>query len=477
MRSLALSGGPGRALAVRACVPVGRTAWPHTAWTSEEREHGAGRGDRVPGMRARHPEGRCVWLICLISDSGLKILPLVTVTCWRQSTRPDFYDVNPSATQPAPTPGPRLDAPVAAGLRTTRLVALALGCALLALVPALWLLSAQQRDLAIHEERLRGHERLVAAMPLVAALPWHRDLSTRLLLGETAVEGALRRGANEVRSALRRVDAMFEQRGDSFALGDDWREVGQRWAHLESRYARLAAAENVEAHNRLLQHVEAFLAQLAQRSQLPQEPAAATHLLILCETDELPALSRHVGMLRAHGLLAGREPSPDRRQRVARTLHDARAALDRLAARLSAAYAVDAATRALLDQRSARALALVQGVLQEADALLGAGHPPEPDAGAWFSTITQAVESLQGVNDALSERVATLLAGEVETLRVRRRATQALAVLFGSCALLAALVLGRALLARGRGRVAGPLVPPSLGMPEDSAPEPKRTSA
>jgi len=50
----------------------------------------------------------------------------------------------------------------------------------------------------------------------------------------------------------------------------------------------------------------------------------------------------------------------------------------------------------------------------------------------------------------VSERVTTLLAGAVEALRVRRSATQALAVLLGSCALLAALVLGRGLLARQR---------------------------
>jgi hypothetical protein len=187
-----------------------------------------------------------------------------------------------------------------------------------------------------------------------------------------------------------------------------------------------------------------------QRSQLLQESVAGTHFLILCETGDIPALASHTAMLRAHALLAGRGSSPDRRERFARSLGEAHAALDRLDSHLSAAYATDAVSRALLEPRSERALDLVRDVLRQADALLVSGHPPEPDVSAWFSMITQAAESLQGVNDALTERVATLLAGEAAALRVRRSATQALAVLLGSCVLLASLVLGRALLRRRR---------------------------
>ena len=331
-----------------------------------------------------------------------------------------------------------------------RVVAIGLGCALFALVPALWLLDAQQRDFATLEQRQRGHAYLAAAAPLASALPWHRDLSTRLLLGEGSVEGALRRAANEMRSAMRRTSAMTLQHGDALALEDDWQDLVARWAHLESRYSRLSAAENVAAHNRLLQHVGQFLALIAQRSQLLQEPSTATRFLLLCESADMPALARHTAMLRAHALLAGLESTPDRRERIAGTLSQANAAFDRLASNLAAAYAADATSRALLEQRSARALDLVREVLQQADALLAPGRAPMPDASAWFSMTTQAVESLQGVHDALSERVERLLAGEAEALRVRRSATQALAVLLGSCALLAALVLGRGLLARQR---------------------------
>jgi hypothetical protein len=360
----------------------------------------------------------------------------------------------PPAASPVSTSDPLPVRSSAAGRPILRLVALALGCALLALLPAVWLLGAQQRALALHEQRLQGHAQLVAAAPLAGALPWHRDLSTRLLLGEAEVEGALRRAAAEVRSALRRVDAMLAQNGDPFSLAAEWRELDARWAHLESRYGRLSPPENVDAHNRLLQHVETLLAQLVQRAQITRAAAGGAHLLILGEIGDLPALSRHLAMLRAHALLAGSEPGVDRRERFAQSVHDARAALEQLEAHLAAAYAVDAPGRAVLEQRSARALALARGVLDEADTLLTTRRVPGRRAGPWFSTTTQAVESLQGVSDALSERVATLLAGEVETLRVRRGATEALAVLIGCCAMLAALVLGRALLGRGRGRTA-----------------------
>lgn len=328
-------------------------------------------------------------------------------------------------------------------------VVIGLLAGLVALVPTVLLLAVQQRDSDRLENRLRGQQYLAAVAPLTSALPWHRDLSTRLLLRDPSVEGAARRAASEVRSALRQGSAMTARHGEALALSSRWQDLAARWAWLESRYPRLSAPDNVEAHNRLLEQAGEFIALIAQRSELLVEPAAGARFLILCNSVDIPALAHQTAMLRAHALLAGPRASADRRARTARTIAEARTALDRVAADLEAAFAANEASRALLEPRTAHALELVRQVLAQASV---AGAPDEPDGSAWFSATTQAVESLQGVHDAVAERVATLLAGQAERLRARRRATQALAVLVGSCTLLGVLVLGRRWLRSPRGK-------------------------
>jgi hypothetical protein len=325
-------------------------------------------------------------------------------------------------------------------------------------VLALLLLGAQQRDIEALDKRLRGLEYAAAVSRLLSAVPWHRDLSSRALLGDASVEGTLRRAQTEVRSALRELDAAAAQEGFALALIDRWGELRSQWTLIESQQPTLTPAANVEAHNRLLGEASVFLALVGQRSELLLEPRRGAHALSVCSTLAMPALARHTAMLRAYGLLTAKEVSPARREQIVRTLADARTALDQVVFSLEEAYAADDATRAALEQRTTRALEQVRRVLDQAETAFAPGRRLDLDANAWFSATTQAVEALEGARDAAAARVASLLSQRARGLRERRLVIQALAVLVTAGTLLGVLVLGRSLL-RGRAPRAAPLPP------------------
>ena len=326
------------------------------------------------------------------------------------------------------------------------LAAMGLLSTLPGMVLALLLLGAQQRDIETLDQRARGHEYAAAVSRLLSAVPWHRDLSTRALLGDASVEGTLRRAQAEVRAALRELDAQAAQQGVALSVMDRWGQLRAQWEGIESRHPDATPAANAQAHDRLLADASTFLALVALRSELLLEPAAGAHALSVCTTLAIPALARHSGMLRAHGLMAGNQVSRDQRERVVRTLAEARIALDQVAFSLEEAYVADPVARAALEERSARALEQVRRVLEQADTAFSPGRPPELDPNAWFSATTQAVEALEGVREAAAFRVSTLLSDRAHALRERRLATQALAVLVTACTLLGVLVLGRSLL-------------------------------
>jgi hypothetical protein len=326
---------------------------------------------------------------------------------------------------------------------------------------ALLLLGAQQRDIDTLDKRQRGQEYAAAVSRLLSAVPWHRDLSSRALLGDASVEGTLRRAQAEVRSALRELDSTAAQQGVALALVDRWSELRAQWELIESQHSALTPAANLDAHNRLLADASTFLALVGQRSELLLEPAGGVHALSVCSTLVIPTLARHTGMLRAYGLLSTNEVSPAQRELVVRTLADASTALDRLEFSLEEAYAADRATRAALEERTTRALEQVRRVLEAAEVAFAPGRPRDLDPNAWFSATTQAVEALEGVRDAAAARVSTLLSERAQGLRERRLATQALAVLVTACTLLGVLVLGRSLL-RGRSRQARDATLPPL---------------
>jgi hypothetical protein len=340
------------------------------------------------------------------------------------------------------------------------LVAMGLLSAFPGVVLALLLLGTQQRDIEALDKRLHGQAYAAAVLRLLSAVPWHRDLSSRALLGDTSVEGTLRRAQTEVSSALRELDAAAAQEGFAFALIDRWGELRTQWTLIESQQTSrspeggLTPAANVEAHNRLLGEAGVFLALVGQRSELLLEPGAGVHALSVCSTLAMPALARHTGMLRAYGLLTVKEVSPARREEIVRTLADARTALDQVVFSLEEAYAVDDATRAALEERTTRALEQVRRVLDQAETAFAPGRRLELDANAWFSATTQAVEALEGAREAAAARVSSLLSQRARGLRERRLVTQALALLVTAGTLLGVLVLGRSLVRGGAARAA-----------------------
>jgi twitching motility protein PilJ len=304
----------------------------------------------------------------------------------------------------------------------------------------------QTEDLDFAARQLRGHELAEAVGRLVTAVPWHRDLATRLLAGDNTAEATLRRSVTELRAAIQQVDLMTGRHGEEFGLSGQWVQLRAQWTLLESEYNTLSPSRSVEAHTRVMQGISNFLALAGERSGLLLDSKPQTYFLISADTLGLPALNTQLAMLRTQAYLGGREVNSAQRELVLHAVADARAALEQVGASLDSAYAADAESRSTLQDKTTKALDAARRILDQADAAYLAGQPAGMEPNAWFTATTQVIEGLEGVHQDLSRRTGVLLGERVEALERGLVLTQGVSTVFVLFALLGMLMMGRRLL-------------------------------
>jgi len=304
----------------------------------------------------------------------------------------------------------------------------------------------QNRDIEMVQGHQHGHEYANAVIGLANALPLHRDLTTRLLLGDASVQAELGRAAADVRVGVREVDGMTDHYGAELGLTALWTQLRSQWTLLESEYNTLSVLQNYEAHDRLMAGVVNFLALVGERSRLLLDPQPHTYFLIAPDTLGLPSATVQLSGLRLQAYFAGRQVSSTQREIVTRTIAQTRSALQSVATQLDSAYANDTATRDLLQERATQALDRARRLLEKADTSFEPGQAPSIEPSEWFQATSDTIEQLAALHTAISRHTAALLGERITSLQRGRLFSQGISAVFVLFALLGMLVLGRNML-------------------------------
>ena len=153
------------------------------------------------------------------------------------------------------------------------LLALFSGGVMLALLGMLF--QGLRHDVLLADQELEGVQMLRPVNRLTQLIQQHRGLSAGLLGGNEGMREKRQVKAQEVEAALQAGDAALAV---DMRSGPAWQAVRDGWSALAANGLSLTPAENVKAHNQLIDRILLLMADLADYSQLSIDPEMHTFI-------------------------------------------------------------------------------------------------------------------------------------------------------------------------------------------------------
>jgi methyl-accepting chemotaxis protein len=267
---------------------------------------------------------------------------------------------------------------------------------LLATPPSLLLLRDGWTRLQSARAEMQGVAPASALLSLIQATQQHRGLSAGMLAGDDASATARVAKAQAVDAAL----AKAEQASAHYTLATHVQRrarVREAWAALQPAVAAkaLSGPESFLRHTQLVAAQQAWLADLAQATQLILDPEAHTYNLVAASLQVLPQLTETLGQMRARGAAAATrgEVSPEERAAMVMTL----TRLESLQVELGQSLEIVAQASPGVSQRLDPALKQVRQATQDTAALvrdkLLSGPKVQVDRATYWANITATIDA------------------------------------------------------------------------------------
>ncbi len=176
---------------------------------------------------------------------------------------------------------------------------------LVSVLPGLILLTnaaiGSYADIQRDEAELAGAEYIKTLTPFANAVASHRGATTTQLNGDNSLESVVRESAAEADNVLAKLAAQ-----EKLMHADQWKDkvnaITSNWQQLKTDWRSKSAAENFEAHTRLIALINEYRHHVAGDTGLLLDPQADAYYLIVTMVDQLPRLRERLAQTR--GLLA-----------------------------------------------------------------------------------------------------------------------------------------------------------------------------
>jgi methyl-accepting chemotaxis protein len=296
---------------------------------------------------------------------------------------------------------------------------------LLATPPSVLLLRDEWARLQSARAEMQGVAPVGALLALIQATQQHRGLSAGMLAGDVASATARQAKAQAVDAALAKAEQASA--GHTLATHVQRRaQVREAWLALQPAVASkaLSGPESFLRHTRLVAAQQAWLADLAQSTQLILDPEPHTYNLIAASLQVLPQLTETLGQMRARGAAAAArgEVNPEERAAMVMTL----TRLESLQVELGQALEIVAQASPTVSQRLDPALKQVHQATQESSALvrdkLLSGSAVQVDRATYWGQLTVTIDAhfklIDGAMAALDGELNTRVSGIQRLLTV-----------------------------------------------------------
>ncbi|HSG23963.1 MAG TPA: nitrate- and nitrite sensing domain-containing protein, partial [Azonexus sp.] len=165
----------------------------------------------------------------------------------------------------------------------------------------------QQIDLAAHE--LAGVQMLKPMNRSTQYVQQHRGLSAGVLGGNESMKDKRAAKEKEASDALQATEATLPA---VLSNGAEWKKIRADWESLRSQGLSWSVADNIKAHNALIDQLLQFMSAVADETELALDPVVDTFYMMDTVVVKMPAMLERLGQTRARGtgVLAKKEISP-----------------------------------------------------------------------------------------------------------------------------------------------------------------------
>ena len=177
----------------------------------------------------------------------------------------------------------------------------------------------QQINVAEHE--LAGVQMLKPMNRATQYLQLHRGLSAGLLGGNEGMKDKRAAKEKEASDALQATEASLPP---TLINNAEWKKIRANWESLRSQGLTWSAADNIKAHNVLIDQLLQFMVVTADETELSLDPAMDTFYMMDTVVGKMPAMLERLGQTRARGtgVLAKKEISPQMKIDMSSTLSE-----------------------------------------------------------------------------------------------------------------------------------------------------------
>jgi methyl-accepting chemotaxis protein len=202
---------------------------------------------------------------------------------------------------------------------TSKFLMLGTAVAVVILILLYSVISNLSRDITVANNELLGVQMLKPLNRSVQYMQQHRGMSAGLLGGNEAMKDKRSIKEKEATDALQQTDAALSSGLRESAA---WKKIRADWETLRSTGLNLAVADNIKAHNALIDQALLFMVDVADGTDMTLDPTIGTYYMMDTVVLKMPAMLERLGQTRARGtgILAKKEISPQMKIDMASTL-------------------------------------------------------------------------------------------------------------------------------------------------------------
>lgn len=279
---------------------------------------------------------------------------------------------------------------------------------MVALVPLLFivweLISRMSTDVEITRTEVEGVVVVEKVTSLINQIQLHRGLTNLLLLGDPSVTNTREQTRNALTERIKELRDTLD-RTRRIEAPPEWKELNARLESLQRNLEGKDSKESFSLHSTLVEDLTRFVYGVADKSGLLYDPDPMTYLLMDMSVSRLIPLREQVGRLR--GIGAGYLNSPALNDDLVGRVHLFADALS--ASAKDVAYSQQILERVGFNVASgseAQAAIAIFVKLTKERFLVGLAGT---NSASYFTSGTQAVESISRYHNAVNQKMAELL--------------------------------------------------------------------
>ncbi|MEN9482105.1 MAG: hypothetical protein RLZZ298_3500 [Pseudomonadota bacterium] len=202
---------------------------------------------------------------------------------------------------------------------TSKFLMLGTAVAAVVLILLYSVISHLNRDIDVASNELLGVQMLKPMNRAVQYIQQHRGMSAGLLGGNEAMKDKRSAKEKEATDAVQITDAALNT---SLRESAAWKKIRAEWEVLRNSGLNLAVADNIKAHNGLIDQMLLFMVDVADATDMTLDPTIDTFYMMDTIVLKMPAMLERLGQTRARGagVLAKKEISAQMKIDMASTL-------------------------------------------------------------------------------------------------------------------------------------------------------------